>query len=165
VIANLRYGREWPAALFLPRIGSVVVAASKADHVTDDQYPALKEALRDTVVDLRRRAESAGTAIHFHALAAIKSTRTCWLTPRDGGRSDPGLIGRLLGGTENVPHRPGVVPRAIARVGAQGGAQAADWTHVGWDFQQFDLPEPDGAWFPHIGLCEILEDLIRKVTQ
>jgi predicted YcjX-like family ATPase len=161
VIANLRYGREWPAALFLPRIGSVVVAASKADHVTDDQYPALKEALQDTVADLRRRAAHAGTAIHFHALAAIKSTRNCWLTPRGGGRSDPGLVGRRLGSTANLPHRPGVVPRAIAR----SGAQAADWSLVGWDFQQFDLPEPDGAWFPHIGLCEILEDLIRKVTQ
>jgi predicted YcjX-like family ATPase len=154
VIANLRYGREWTNFL-VPRIGSVVVAASKADHVTDDQYPALKEALQDTVADLRSRAARNGAEIHFHALAAIKSTRSCWLTRE--GRSDPGLEGRLLGGDALVVHRPGVVPRAAAR--------QADWSHVGWDFQHFDLPEPDGAWFPHIGLCEILEDLIRKVTQ
>ena len=108
---------------------------------------------------MRRRAADAGAEVRFHALAAIKSTRSCWLT-RDG-RSDPGLEGRLLGGDAIVVHRPGVVPRAIARAGASG----ADWSHIGWDFRQFDLPEPEGAWFPHIGLCEILDDLIRKVTQ
>ncbi len=156
VIANLRYGRDWTNFL-VPRIGSVVVAASKADHVTDDQYPALKEALQETVSDLRTRATTAGSEIHFHAVAAIRSTRHCWLTPVGGGRSEPGLEGRLLGGTTVVPHRAGVVPRAVT--------SGASWEHKGWDFKPFALPEPDGAWFPHIGLCEILEDLIKKATR
>jgi hypothetical protein len=156
-LAALRYGSDNPVMrLAGARIGSVMIAASKADHVTPDQYPALIHVLRDAVAGPHRDIEAAGARVSFDAVAAIRCTRYDSIALADG-RTLPALKGRVFGETEITKRWPGTIPPTIA------GDET--WPENGWSFVRFGLPPRDGPWFQHIGLDRALQDLLAEATR
>jgi predicted YcjX-like family ATPase len=77
VLESFRYGRSGLIGrLFMPRIETLLFAATKADHVAYNQHPNLSLLLERMVADAAGRAKFEGVQPAFVALAAVKSTDT-----------------------------------------------------------------------------------------
>lgn len=156
ILATLNYGRELPfLRLIRPRIGSVVIAASKADHVTADQHPALQKVLQDAVAEPLRHMKAERAKVAFCALSAIRCTEDRDLSKQDEPTTY-GLWGRILGQREHRTVRVGVIPPDIARI--------ADWSGQRWSVVRFGLPPLEGQWYPHLNLDEAVQDLMPEAV-
>ena len=75
LLQSFQYGSSyWWQRLFSPRIDKLLFVASKADHVTPDQHPALLSLLRDLVQPGLARARFEGVSLECMAMAAIRSS-------------------------------------------------------------------------------------------
>lgn len=76
ILAGFRIGRNsWLSSLFRHRIGKVLFAATKADHLHHTSHDPLEAILRRLVERALLRAEGAGAEIDVVALAAVRATR------------------------------------------------------------------------------------------
>ena len=130
ILGAFRVGRNsWLAALFRHRIGKVLFAATKADHLHHTSHDPLEAILRRLVERALARAHGAGAEIDVVALAAVRATREAMV--KRGRAHLPAIVG---------------VPEA-----GQYGADAFDGLAEAAVFPG-DLPESPSALFdPGVG--------------
>jgi len=141
------------ARLFRPRMDKVLFAATKADHVTANQFHNLRLLLRAMMADGVGRLPVADVEADFAALSAVKCTanrRVLYqgqqITVLEGVIKDHGAVEELF---------PGEIPEHLPT--------AEDWASERFRFYDFRPPslERDRArGIPHIHLDKALQFLI-----
>ena len=166
LMRSFQYGQNnWLRRLFAPRIDRLLFAASKADHVTPDQHPALQHLLQTLVHQAAGEARFEGIRMDCLPMAALRcadSLRLDWqgkpLTVLRG-TDDTGTLRQLFPG-ELPAGRPG--PAFW-----QANAPAADASAAsGFGFVHWQPPVGlgSGPW-PHIRLDQVLEFLLGDHLQ
>ncbi len=151
IMENFRYGRrDLLHRLFRSRIDRVVLAATKADHVTPEQHPRLLSLLRDLLAEPQQLLRYHALSLHSLCLAAVSATRA--VSVDDGGKPHPALQGESLRG-ESLLIYPGDVPERIP--------EPAVWQQHQFAFSAFRPPRlPRQAPLPHMRMDQVLEILI-----
>ncbi|MFM2484227.1 YcjX family GTP-binding protein [Celerinatantimonas yamalensis] len=147
-LESFHYGRRHIFnRLFSPRIDRVVFAASQADRVTLDQYPALALLLDELLAPAVNRIRFSGTAYQTMVTSAVVATEQ----GRIHGQS--ALRGRDLSSGEMINVFPGGVPRSIP--------ESSFWQQHHFDFPQFLPPsKPLNQLLPHMRMDALLEYLV-----
>lgn len=112
ILAAFRVGRNsWLSALFRHRIGKVLFAATKADHLHHTSHDPLEAILRRLVERALGRAEGAGAEIDVVALAAVRATREAMVKR---GRSHlPAIVGVPEAGQHGADDFDGLAEAAV----------------------------------------------------
>jgi len=159
ILASFRFGRAgwgvagWLAPLLGARIDRVLFAATKADHVTPDQYGNLRSLLAEMMAAPSLEMRFAGGAVAVRALASVRCTEVG--RGRLGDREVGMVRGVPVGEDEPRLLHPGAVPPTPPPPG--------HWDEAPAEFPNFRPPPISAApvaGIPHIGLDEALEFLI-----
>lgn len=158
VMESFSYGQQnWLKQLFQPKIERVLIAATKADHVTQEQFSNLSSLLKELVQGGLRYVSGYDIKTESQALAAIRSTRFGHV--QQGKARVPALKGNRLEDGQTLTLFPGEVPAKLP--------DDAYFSQHGFNFLEF-APEPRHSEFsplPHIGMDKalqyLLEDLVR----
>jgi predicted YcjX-like family ATPase len=184
ILDCFRIGRStFLTSLFRPRIGRILFAATKADHLHHSSHDRLEAVLRRTVAGAVARAEDTGALIDVVALAAVRATREATVArgrdklPSILGTPAPGEIagaGEAFDGTTEVATFPGDLPadpeRLFAGDGAFRGLSSASADKSDFRFLRFRPPQlesadAEGPTLPHIRLDRALQFLIGDRLQ
>lgn len=112
ILAAFRIGRNsWLSALFRHRIGKVLFAATKADHLHHTSHDPLEAILRRLVERALARAESAGADIDVVALAAVRATREAMV--KRGRAHLPAIVGVPEAGQHGADEFDGLAEAAV----------------------------------------------------
>lgn len=112
ILAAFRVGRNsWLSALFRHRIGKVLFAATKADHLHHTSHDPLEAILRRLVERALGRAESAGAEIDVVALAAVRATREAMV--KRGRAHLPAIVGVPEAGQHGADAFDGLAEAAV----------------------------------------------------
>ncbi|MCJ8141334.1 YcjX family protein [Ancylobacter sp. A5.8] len=112
ILAAFRTGRNsWLSALFRHRIGRVLFAATKADHLHHGSHDRLEAILRRLVERALARAEGAGAEIDVVALSAVRATREADV--KRGRASLPAIIGVPEAGQYGADQFDGLAEAAV----------------------------------------------------
>lgn len=154
ILGSFRFGKSgWLGPLLGARIDRALFAATKADHVTPDQYANLRSLLAEMMAAPSLEMRFAGGTVAVRALAAVRSTEVG--RGRIGGK-DLGMVrGVPMGETAPRLLYPGTVPPAPPPPGR--------WDEPPAEFPNFRPPPVSVApiaGIPHIGLDEALEFLV-----
>jgi uncharacterized protein len=168
--------------LFRPRIGRILFAATKADHLHHSSHDRLEAILRRTVAKAADRAEYAGADIDVVALAAVRATREAQV--QRGREKLPSILGTPINGeTANgesfdgeteVATFPGDLPEDAEELFRSGstfrGLTSATPEKADFRFLRFRPPplEGEGAEvpaLPHIRLDRALQFLLGDKLQ
>lgn len=151
IMESFRYGKSgWWQRLFAPRIDKLLLVASKADHVTPEQHPAMVSLLQSLVGQGRGQARFAGIETECMALASVRATEVG--QGRHDGQTFPALRGTTLDGQPQLLF-PGEVPSAPP--------SERWWQQGSFDFQAFrPLVMPAHEALPHIRLDAALQYLL-----
>lgn len=151
IMESFSYGKSnWWRRLFAPRIDKLLLVASKADHVTPEQHPALVSLLQSLVRGGRGQAHFEGIETECMALASVRATEVG--QGQSGGHTFPALKGTGLDGQPLLLF-PGEVPATPPT--------AAWWQQGRFDFQSFrPLPMAPHQAMPHVRLDAALEFLL-----
>jgi predicted YcjX-like family ATPase len=154
VLRSFRYGSSGLIArLFRPRIGTLLFAASKADHVAHNQHNNLRLLLERLVSDAAARARFEGITPTFVALAAHRSTDV--VRTEYQGQVLSCVRGRLKDDDRDTVLFPGEIP---AELPSEEDWQAGRFRFCDFAPRRLRL---NGAGPPqHIRLDQALEILI-----
>ncbi len=112
ILAAFRVGRNsWLSALFRHRIGKVLFAATKADHLHHTSHDPLEAILRRLVERALGRAEGAGAEIDVVALAAVRATREAMV--KRGRAHLPAIVGVPEAGQHGADDFDGLAEAAV----------------------------------------------------
>ncbi|QIB35418.1 YcjX family protein [Ancylobacter pratisalsi] len=112
ILAAFRVGRNsWLGALFRHRIGKVLFAATKADHLHHTSHDPLEAILRRLVERALSRAEGAGADIDVVALAAVRATREAMV--KRGRAHLPAIVGVPEAGQHDANAFDGLAEAAV----------------------------------------------------
>ncbi|MCS2609070.1 YcjX family protein [Halomonas dongshanensis] len=150
LMKSFDYGqRSLLSRLFAPRIDRLAIAATKADHVTPEQHPALVRLLEALLAEPLKDLRFANVPVKALSLAAIRATEAREVSHE--GKRSPALRGTTLDGEEVLVY-PGDVPTSLP--------SPAFWTSQGFDFPSFrPMATPQEA-LAHIRMDAALEWLI-----
>jgi predicted YcjX-like family ATPase len=170
------------SSLFRPKIGRILFAATKADHLHHSSHDRLEAALRRTVGRAVARAEDTGADIDVVALAAVRATREARV--QRGRDKLPSILGtpaasetaggEAFDGNTEVATFPGDLPadpeELFAGEAAFRGLSSASAEKTDFRFLRFRPPrlERDGGdepALPHIRLDRALQFLIGDRLQ
>lgn len=150
LMQSFDYGkRSLRNRLFSPRIDRLAIAATKADHVTPDQYSNLIVLLEALLAEPIKDLRYADVPMRAFSLAAIRATEAREVD--EGGKRQPALRGHGLDG-EPLLLYPGDVPAKLP--------EPAFWQRQGFSFAAFRPPDPADGALPHIRMDAALEWLI-----
>jgi predicted YcjX-like family ATPase len=141
------------ARLFRPRTDKVLFAATKADHVTANQFHNLRLLLRAMMVDNAGRLPVVDVETDFAALSAVKCTANKRVLYQ--GQQITVLEGIIKGHDTLEELFPGEIPEHLPT--------AEDWASERFRFYDFQPPSLDrdrGRGIPHIHLDKALQFLI-----
>ena len=160
ILACFRPGRNsWLAPILGRRIGRILFAATKADHLHHTQHPRLAAVAEELVGDARARARFRGAETRALAIASLRATVEQTVTR--GGREVDVVRGRSIETGEEVALFPGDLPEDPAAVLAPARAGAEGWTDAAWRSTRFAPPRlRPGDGLPHIRLDRAAEYLI-----
>ncbi len=176
ILNAFRVGRNsWIEALFRHRIGKVLFAATKADHLHHTSHDPLEAILRRLVERALARAHSAGSEIDVVALAAVRATREAMV--KRGRAHLPAIVGvpeagqhgaDAFDGLAEAAVFPGDLPEAPASLFDPGvGFKGLSDAHGGdFRFLRFRPPlverngDGEALALPHIRLDRALEFLL-----
>ncbi|QFR32744.1 YcjX family protein [Ancylobacter sp. TS-1] len=176
ILAAFRTGRNsWLSALFRHRIGRVLFAATKADHLHHTSHDPLEAILRRLVERALARAHDAGAEIDVVALSAVRATREAMV--KRGRVHLPAIVGVPEAGQHGADDFdglaeaavfPGDLPENPAALfdPAHGFSGLSDAAGGDFRFLRFRPPEvernADGLALPmpHIRLDRALEFLL-----
>jgi predicted YcjX-like family ATPase len=159
IMESFRYGggsliAKLTGGLIGSRVDRVLFAATKADHVTRNQYANLKLLLTDMVADKAGAIQADGSKVCFMETAAVKSTKNVLVDYL--GQPLPVLRGILKSGSGDITdHYPGVVPGALPGPAA--------WKQNLFKFADFAPPRLEGlseVGIRHINLDKVLAFLM-----
>ncbi len=156
LLQSFQYGNShWWQRLFSPRIDKLLFVASKADHVTPEQHPALLSLLRELVHSGLSRARFEGVSLECMAMAAIRSSEYHQVDYQ--GQPLTVLHGVDLTGHE-LALFPGVIPARIPEPDfwQNSSLRLTDLRPPVWQSEQAR---------PHIRLDQILEYLLGDKMQ
>jgi predicted YcjX-like family ATPase len=169
------------SSLFRPRIGRILFAATKADHLHHVSHDRLEAVLRRAVSGAVARAEQTGAEIDVVALAAIRATREALVArgrdklPSLLGTPAPGETanGETFDGSTEVATFPGDLPADPDELFKGAGFRGLSSTPADdsdYRFLRFRPPllEHDGTntpAFPHIRLDRAFQFLIGDRLQ
>jgi predicted YcjX-like family ATPase len=163
ILAHFRYGGGWRVLrpLLGRRIARVMVAATKADLVTEGHRPALRSLLRETVdwsvmEKLKDYQEVVQGRTHY-AVACLASIASSTEEIGQHGEIEFRLLrGRAFGGGgEEEKIVPSPVPPSLPKLAA--------WPARGFKYYLFDPPDLSAyaeSAFPHYGLDAAMRFLI-----
>ena len=170
ILSSFRFGtRQWYSAPFKRKIGRVVFAASRADHLHARQHDALEDLLKALVADASQKIGEQGAAFSFAALAALRATRQG--EAKRGGINYPCVIGKpakgeafggkTYDGETEVALFPGDLPDKLKNdtgewqpfSGMRLGEPQADFRFLRFAPPQIDPSKP----WPHIRLDQLME--------
>jgi uncharacterized protein len=141
------------ARLFRPRTSKVLFAATKADHVTANQFHNLRLLLRAMMADHAGRLPIADVETEFAALSAVKCTANKRVLYQ--GQQITVLEGVIKDHSASEQLFPGEIPEHLPT--------ADDWASERFRFYDFLPPSLDrdrGRGIPHIHLDKALQFLI-----
>jgi hypothetical protein len=141
------------ARLFRSRTDKVLFAATKADHVTANQFHNLRLLLRAMMADDAGRLPIAGVEADFAALSAVKCTANRRVLYQ--GQQITVLEGVIKGHGDVEQLFPGEIPEHLPTT--------EDWASERfrfYDFQPPSLERDRGRGIPHIHLDKALQFLI-----
>jgi len=142
------------------RVGKLLFAATKADHLHHSQHAALAGITRGLLRGASDRAEFAGADVAAMAIAALRTTTEERIEHR--GTMLDVVRGRLADGGDAAFH-PGDLPDDPGAILGPARDGATDWSGDGYQSAEF-APSPmslkPGAGPPHIRLDRALEYLI-----
>ncbi|MCC7321070.1 MAG: YcjX family protein [Rubellimicrobium sp.] len=175
ILGAFNPGRSaWAArALGMRRVGRILFAATKADHLHHAQHPRLAALTAELLREARERAGFAGARTESMALAALRTTVEDEIAHL--GRRVAVVRGRLGATGRQAALHPGDLPedpRSLLlpmRDGAGGGeAAGALWPAALWPAAGFHVPDfapapltlRPGEGLPHVRLDQAAEFLI-----
>lgn len=150
IMQSFNYGqRTLLRRLFSPVIDKLLFAATKADHITPDQQPALVELLKQLVQPVQQTAAYEGIATDFQAIASVEATQYGKIP----GQNISVIRGDRLTDGKPLTLYPGDVPRRLPNPDF--------WQQQGFQFENFRplIMDPDQP-LPHIQLDNVLEFLL-----
>jgi predicted YcjX-like family ATPase len=168
--------------LFRPRIGRILFAATKADHLHHSSHDRLEAILRRTVAKAADRAEYAGADIDVVALAAVRATREAQV--QRGREKLPSILGTPIhgevangesfDGETEVATFPGDLPADAEELFKSDstfrGLTTATPEKADFRFLRFRPPQLEGEGaeepaLPHIRLDRALQFLLGDKLQ
>ncbi|GGA75587.1 hypothetical protein GCM10011369_16790 [Neiella marina] len=158
VMSCFQYGKQgWWRQLFEPKIDRLLVAATKADHVTNEQFDALGKLLAELCQGAESQALDNDIQIQHQPLASIRSTRFGHV--KQGSQTIPALKGLRLSDGKPITLFPGQVPAGLP--------SEAFFAQHSFDFVDFAPParQSDYAPLPHIGMDKAIEFLLGDVLK
>ncbi|RKQ97077.1 hypothetical protein C7446_2494 [Kushneria sinocarnis] len=156
LMQSFDYGRRsLLSRLFNPRIDRLALAATKADHVTPEQHPALLSLIEALLAEPIRDLRYLDIPVRPFSLASVRATE--FREVEHDGQRQPALRGTTLTG-EEVLMFPGEVPASLP--------DADFWRRQGFTFRGF-RPQalPDDGALPHIRLDAVLDWLLGDRLQ
>src|SRR5690606_40472980 len=155
VLHTFNYGKSGLYhRLFNSKIDRLLFAATKADHVTDNQHHNLRLLLDAMVEEARRKIRFQGVSLATQALSSIRCTST--FETRHEGMMLSCLKGLPRGETKIVGRFPGEVPASPPAPG--------QWPADGFHFVDYQVPPALTGLglqpLPHIGLDRALNFLV-----
>ncbi|MCM2680016.1 YcjX family protein [Echinimonas agarilytica] len=152
VIESFRYGQQsWLSKLIKPKIERVLVAATKADHVTVEQFSNLTNLLGELVKGAQLFVESHEVTMQSQALASIRTTRFGHVNHQ--GKRTPAIKGQRLIDGKSITVFPGQVPAKLPN--------SEYFQQHGFKFLEF-APQPRSSEYealPHIGMDKAMQFL------
>lgn len=158
VMESFHYGQQgWLRQLFQPQIERLLVAATKADHVTQEQFENLSSLLHELTQEGAHYANAYGVQTQSMPLASVRATRFGYVN--QGGRKIPALKGEDLNERQAMTLFPGEVPATLPK---------ADYFELhGFNFLEF-APQPRHSEFlplPHLGMDKVLHYLLGDLVR
>ena len=143
------------------RVGRILFAATKADHLHHSQHDRLAAIMAALVAEARQRADFAGARTEAMAIAALRATVEDRRSVN--GQTHDLVRGRLLEGGAQVALHPGDLPEDPLAVLAPARAGTAVWDEGDYGVMRF-APAPlslrPGDGPPHIRLDRAAEFLL-----
>jgi len=96
------------------RVGKILFAATKADHLHHSQHPDLTAFMENLVRQSRDKADCAGAETAALSMASLRVTTEVEV-PQDGETLDC-VQGRVVGKEQPVAFHPGDVPKSLSEV-------------------------------------------------
>jgi uncharacterized protein len=163
VLSSFRPGRNsWLSGLFGGRrVERILFAATKADHLHQEQHPALTAITVALLAEAKSRADFSGARTEALSVAALRATVEEKVERQ--GQSLPAVRGTLLSSGKPAVMYPGQLPADAARLisPAREGAEAwldADYHLMSFAPARLNLKPGEGP--PHIRLDRAVEFLI-----
>ncbi|TQE41966.1 YcjX family protein [Aggregatibacter actinomycetemcomitans] len=149
---NFHYGkRHFLNRLFSPKIDKLMFIATKADHITTDQFPNLVNLMRQLVQEGGRYVEFADIATDYTAIAAIRATQQ--VVVNQNGRQFKAIQGVRSSDQQKVTLYPGSVPSKLP--------SADFWQTRKFEFDQFEPHRLEqGENIPHLRMDAVLQFLL-----
>ncbi|MDX2258171.1 MAG: YcjX family protein [Hyphomicrobiaceae bacterium] len=173
VLAAFRPGRQsWLSFITPRRVGRIVFAATKADHVHRSSHPRLQAILEKAVARAARRASTAGAGVRCIALAALRATEDVEkVTGSETYRCVRGipLPGQAVAGRAFDGRKPAVVFPGDLPADPLDAFEPTSARPEHYNFVRFMPPERSvQPWsaggaarvWPHVGLDEIITFLL-----
>ncbi|VDC28383.1 YcjX family protein [Pseudogemmobacter humi] len=163
ILTAFRVGRAgWLSSLIgARRVGRILFAATRADHLHHEQHPALTAITEALVADAKGRAEFAGAGVAALSLASLRATVE-EMAERDGSVL-PAVRGRLLETGRPAVMYAGALPLDPARILSPAREGAQKWLDAEFGMMAFAparLNLRPGEGPPHIRLDRAVEFLI-----
>jgi len=112
ILDNFRYGKSsLISRLFAPKIDKLLFAATKADHLTSEQHPALTSLLDQLVHQSKQQISFSNIQMKTLAIAAVRATETGLSVYQ--GKKIPVLRGYQLSDHQLLTIFPGTVPSQL----------------------------------------------------
>jgi len=159
ILQSYSYGKTGVLArLFSPKIDKLLFAATKADHVTAEQHPAMVSLLNQLIYQSKHKLNYDAISIHTLAIAAVKSTQSGKTLHQ--GKHIPVIQGTRLSQNnsdelaETITVFPGSVPRQLP--------DRKYWQSAAFNFINFTPPIgiKKHQSLPHIRMDQVLQFLL-----
>ena len=111
LLKHFSYGSsDFFSRLFFPKIDRVLFAASKADHITNDQHQNLLSLLKSMVLGAMQNVRASGSRAEFVTLSSIRATEC-----RHYKKGDLDTDILVTGYEDEKPYFPGSIPSKWTR--------------------------------------------------
>ena len=163
VLSAFRPGRNGflPELLRGRRVGRILFAATRADHLHHSQHARLAAILTALLRDAKDRADYAGAGTAAMAIASLRATTEAEATHQ--GRTVQGVRGTLLATGRPALMYPGDLPEDPARLLAPAREGAERWLDADYSVMAFAparMQLSPGEGLPHIRLDRAAEFLL-----
>ena len=155
ILKSFTYGsNHFLKRFFKPEISRVVFAATKADHLPQNQHQAYKRLLEEMIWDLKKELDVRHIDTDVTVFAAVKSTQDVKAVV--DGREVACIRGIVEGEKEPSVHFPGIVPESYH--------DSEFWKSADFHFTKFrpiSFPPRDTKAVEHIRMDKLLYSLLK----
>ena len=153
VLRCFDYGQQgWLRQLVSPKISKLLIAASKSDHVTVEQFSNLNALVSELADSGQKREGASFVETESQALASIRATRFGHVD--NGGEKRPAIKGAKLDDSSVITVFPGGVPPSLP--------DDSFFSKHNFNFIDF-APQPRESNYkalPHIGMDKAMQFLL-----